>query len=567
MENRIITLDSLIAFCRAHKTFSFSAKEVGHPLVVSTLGEMSYSPANDDSLLQTVLKSCHTGLNRNGSFIADEDMTRALPSFANKPILAEIKKNSKGELDFGTHAMEFVEDENGSVKIHYIEQPVGIIPESHNGHLEYDEQYDKNFAVVNGYIFKYYGNETAEILERKGGTKVSVELEINEMSWDSKENYLVIKDFTFSGVTLLSEDVGEGMLGSRLDISDFSQYQSVDYSKEINEMKSRLASLESRFSDNQNSKEGGNQTLGKLDELLAQYGKTVDDIDFDYEGMSDEELEAKFAEVFGTDDDDPSSEGDNEDGQTKKEPENDDSNEGESGEDTSTTDEFDDDSTPTTDDDPQGISNAQKTEDDEEGSGKKLNNDFALSLQEKINALDNLVNATYGEADNDWYFTLVYDEYVVMCGYFSGRAYKQSYKGENDEYSLVGDRVEVYVQYLTQEEMDALENMKKEYAALSQYKADIEKMQLDSVRDELLNDERFLMIKDTDAYKELVEKASDYSVEDLETSLKLIVADNVLGNADFSKFSKQKSGRMFTIPSKSANTVTSKYGGIFTEKK
>ena len=181
--------------------------------------------------------------------------------------------------------------------------------------------------------------------------------------------------------------------------------------------------------------------------------------------------------------------------------------------------------------------------------------------------MDNLVNATYGEADNDWYFTLVYDEYVVMCGYFSGRAYKQSYKSENDEYSLVGDRVEVYVQYLTQEEMDALENMKKEYSALSQYKADIEKMQLDSVRDELLNDERFSMIKDTDAYKELVEKASDYSVEDLETSLKLLVADIVLGNADFSKFSKQKSGRMFTIPSKSANNVTSKYGGIFTEKK
>ncbi len=568
MKNRIITLENLVEFCRTNKIFSYNATETGHPLVVSTFGEVEEFASNvDEGLIPIKIKSCHIGLNRNGSYISEESMTKAIPSFANKPFLAEITNNSKGEIDFGTHAMELTEDEEGNSKIYYIEKPIGIVPESNNAQLIYDKDQDKTYLWVDAYVFKYYGNEAEEILERKGGTKVSIEISINEMAWDAKNNWLDIQDFVFDGVTGLGEDYGEGMLGSKCVISDFSHYTSNDYTKEINEMKSRLASLESRFSDNQNSKEGGNQTLSKLDELLAQYGKTVEDIDFDYEGMSDEELEAKFAEVFGTDDDDPSSEGDNEDGQTKKEPEKDDSNEGESGEDTSTTDEFDDDSTPTTDDDPQGISNAQKTEDDEEGSGKKLNNDFALSLQEKINALDNLVNATYGEADNDWYFTLVYDEYVVMCGYFSGRAYKQSYKGENDEYSLVGDRVEVYVQYLTQEEMDALENMKKEYAALSQYKADIEKMQLDSVRDELLNDERFSMIKDTDAYKELVEKASDYSVEDLETSLKLIVADNVLGNADFSKFSKQKSGRMFTIPSKSANTVTSKYGGIFTEKK
>ena len=568
MENRIITMESLVAFCKVNKTFSFSAKEVGHPLVVSTIGNLSYSATEDDSLLQVVLKSCHTGLNRNGSFIEDDDMNRALPSFANKPILAEIKKNSKGELDFGTHAMEFIEDEDGNVKIHYIEQPVGIVPESHNGHLEYDKTYEKNFAVVNGYIFKYYGNETAEILERKGGTKVSVELEINEMSWDSKENYLVIKDFTFSGVTLLSEDVGEGMLGSRLDISDFSQYQSIDYSKEIHEMKARLAALESSF-DNKNPKEGGNQTLSKLEELLTQYGKTVDDIDFDYEGMSDEELEAKFAEVFGDGDNVPSSEGDNENGQTKKDSDDSDENPDSDNSEGSTTDEFDDDSSTddTSDDEPEGISNAQKTEDDDGSSEKKPKNDFALSLQEKINALSNLVSATYDESDNEWYYTLVYDDYVVMVGYFYGRSYKQSYKAENDEYSLVGDRVEVYVQYLTQEEMDALDNMKSEYTLLSQYKADIEKMQLDSARDELLNDEKFAIIRDSDAYKELVEKASNYSVEELEKSLKIIVADNVLKNVDFSKISKQKSGRMFTIPSKSANTVTSKYGGIFNEKK
>ena len=561
MENRIITLDSLIAFCRANKTFSFSAKEIGHPLVVRTFEHLDYSSGSDEGLMKVKLKACHTGINRNQSFISDETMTRALPSFSNKPILAEIVKDSDGELDFGTHAMEIVEDEDGKTSIHYIEKPVGIVPESCNAHLEYDNKLKHNYVIADGFIFVYYGNEASDIIERRGGTDVSVEIEINEMSWDAKENYLKIEDFTFSAITLLGASVAPGMEGAKLEMSDFSQYQSIDYSKEINEMKSRLVVLESRF-DNKNSKEGGNQTLSKLDELLAQYGKTVDDIDF-------EELEAKFAEVFGTDDNAPSSEGDNEDGQTKKEPDNGDSDD-ESTDETSTSDEFDDSSSndDSTDDDPQGISNAQKTEDDEEGSGeKKPNNDFALSLQEKINALSNLVSATYEESDNEWYYTLVYDDFVIMCGYFSGRAYKQNYKCENDEYSLVGDRVEVYVQYLTKEEMDALENMKKEFAELSKFKADMDKMQLDSAKEELLNDERFAMIHDTDAYKNLTENVETYSVEDLEKELKLIVADDVLNNADFSKFNKQKGGRMFKIPSKSSNTLSSTYGGIFEEKK
>lgn len=37
----------------------------------------------------------------------------------------------------------------------------------------------------------------------------------------------------------------------------------------------------------------------KLNELLEKYAKTMEDITFDMEGLSDEELEAKFQEVFG----------------------------------------------------------------------------------------------------------------------------------------------------------------------------------------------------------------------------------------------------------------------------
>ena len=558
MENRIITMDNLVAFCQANKIFSFSAKEVGHPLVVSTFGEMQSSETGNEGLMQVILKSCHTGLNRNGSFISDEDMTNALPSFANKPILAEIVEDENGELDFGTHAMEFKENEDGDIKIHYIEKPVGIIPETNNIHLEYDKKEKKTYVKVNGYIFEYYGNEAADILKRKNGTKVSVELEIYEMSWNAKENYLAINDFSFSGVTLLGEKVGEGMIGSRLDIADFSHYESLDYSKEINEMKSKLQELEQRFL--YNSKEGGNQ-VNKFEELLAQYGKTVEDIDFEYEGLSDEELEAKFAEVFADDDDTPSNDGD-----TSKDGSEDDKSDDSKGETTPTRGDTSGDGDGDGDEDGLTIPLGQR-DDDDTATGKNAENmsEFALSLQEKINALSNLVSVTYEEADNEWYGTLVYNDYVVMLGYFSGRSYKQNYKEDNDEFTLVGDRVQVFAQYLTQEEIDELEQMRKDFSVLKEFKENTEKAEFEQNQKALLEDEKFSIIADTEAYKTLVQEASKYTLEELENKLKLIVADFALGSGNFS-VNPQKSGLMFGNPNRQ-NPIETNYGGIFEENK
>ena len=56
------------------------------------------------------------------------------------------------------------------------------------------------------------------------------------------------------------------------------------------------------------------------------------------------------------------------------------------------------------------------------------------------------MNQTYAEADNTYYGVSVFSSYVIMCDYWSGRYYKQSYTDENDVYTLTGDRVEVYAE-------------------------------------------------------------------------------------------------------------------------
>lgn len=554
MKNRIITMESLVEFCKTQKAFSFSAQEVGHPLVVSTYGKLEYSSEDDDGLMKVHLKACHTELNRNGSYIADEDMTRALPSLANKPILAEIVFDENKEADFGTHAIEEIETDDGQKKLYYIEHPVGIMPESCGAHLVYDDEEEKNFVHADGYVFTLYGNESADILKRRNGVDCSVELEIYEFAWDGKNNWLSLKDFIFNGVTLLGAKYAPGMKGARCELSDFSNYTSQDYSKELNEMKARLFALESRF--NKNSKEGGNQ-VDKLNELLAQYNKTLEDLDFEYEGLSDEELEAKFAEVFADDNNDTPS-NDNES--------SDNSNEGDNAEPTSEGGEGgESDNSDDTNEGDRTIPIGQV--DDDDSTGTKKNSEFALSLQEKINALQNLVAITYEEADNEWYCTIVYDSYLVMIGYWKGQAYKQNYKEENGEFTLTGDRVRVYEQFLTQEEIDTLESMKSEFSALKEFKSNVEKADFEAKKNELIEDSRFDSIRETEEFKKVISEAEKYSLEELETQFKLIFADIELANRNFEQkpISQQKSGKMFRLPSKGGNPVESKYGGIFSE--
>ena len=292
----------------------FSARESnnGEPIVVQVPGTFVFeSSANSDvttsGLTPVKLKSCHINLNRNGSFISEDNMNKALPSIANRPILAHLIEKEDGSIDFGSHDVEIVTDKDGKQRVHYIEQPIGVIPESHNGHLEYDETMDKTYVVVDGWLFDDYNNGSTELMQEKTSTKVSVELSIFEWSFNAKEKYLELEDFIFSGVTALGEDIGEGMLGSKMTIESFSKENNSivkydDLTKQMLESLDKAITLISSFNKDK-IKEGGDAQV-RLDELLAKYEVTAKDLTFDYEGLPDDELEMRFKEQFEDDDDD-----------------------------------------------------------------------------------------------------------------------------------------------------------------------------------------------------------------------------------------------------------------------
>ena len=248
-------------FSKYKRSTHFSSKKSGYPLVVQVRGSLCFDDDSNEKagLLSVHLQSCHTNLNDNGSFISDENMEKSLSTFKNRPILAYIHEVD-GQPEFYGHNMH--EDENGDVV--YDEFPIGIIPESCNAKIVYDEEKGKNYVEVDGYIFEEY-SKAAEILQREQECAVSVELSINELSYNAKEKYLEIEDFFFSGVTILGktpsgQPVNPGMQGANIRLSDFEEKNNSlfsNYSEQISEMQEKLDTLLSHF-DNKNSKEGGN---------------------------------------------------------------------------------------------------------------------------------------------------------------------------------------------------------------------------------------------------------------------------------------------------------------------
>ena len=513
------------------RSTKFSAEKTGEPLVVQVHGRINFdeSDKNKDGLLPVHLQSCHTDLNVNGSNIESSVMEAALPSFSNRPILGYIHKvttdeNPEGQWEFYSHNMH--EDENGDVV--YDEYPIGIIPESCNAQLVYDEEKKKTYCEVDGYIFEEY-SKAAEILQREEECYVSVELSIRELSYDAKQKFLNIEDFWFSGVTILGKtpqgnEVKPGMTGSNIKLADFSSKNNSlfeDYESKMVELQARIENLETAcFNKEQNSsvrtlsKEGGNkESMTKFEELLAKYNKTVEDVTFDYSELSDEELEAKFAEVFGEDN---NTDGDNSGDNTANEPSNDNEGDGEN----------------TTE--PEGT-----TDGDNEGEGQNFENmtkTFEISHDDIRYALYNLLSS-YEDADNEWYYiTGVYDSYFVYESWDGGKIYGQKYTKDNDNVSFDGERYNLHKEYLTDSEYTEIQDMRSNYSSVVEELNTYKFAEVFADKMTVFDDEAYSEYLDTDEFKALMSEDSvnKYSKEELSEKADATLGKLVKKNKTFS---------------------------------
>lgn len=530
IKKKILTEDDLLKFCQEQKFAKFSSKDTGYRLAlkVPTTFEVDYTvDENHRGMMRLKFRIFHTGLNRNKSYVSKEAAEKAMNTIADRPVLAAIHQLADGTWDFEGHEMEIVKDEKGNEELRYIESQVGSFS-SEPAFWEHDDNLDKDYVCAYAYISEEY-TKACEIIRAKQGSKNSCELFIDELSYNAKEKYLELNDFYVNASTLLGShddgtEIQEGMEGSRADIADFSvNNNSVKFDKDekMIELLENLNKTLSNFNKEQTpvqtqSKEGGtNNKMTKFEELLAKYGKTVEDVTFDYTEMSDEELEAKFAEMF----DDDNSDGDNSDNGESGEP----SNDGE------------------------GASDPDGNEGGNISKNELFNKLFEISFDEIRYALNNLCSVYRN--DSEWcYVSQVYENYFIMEDWDSDKYYKQSYEKDGDNISLSGERIEMFAMLLTESEKLSIEDMRSNYAALKEFKETTEKNELHAQKEAIINADNYSVLTEKDSegnyvnadFAELVKTMDNYSVEDFETKVKVMHSDYMSAHANFSSVDTKK---------------------------
>ncbi len=544
----IMTLDELYNFyAQQNKNLVFESKETGKPIHVMVNGLFELEHCDSEMFLHSKIKFAHLGTNPNQTKFSEENMKRCLPTIINKAVVCEIVEVGMTDYgmtkDFGHHAIQKIVDKDGNEHKYYKEHVVGVFPESCNPRFEFDVRSGLTYAVADCIIYRNYGNETAEILEAKNGSKVSAELIINSLTYDAKERVVEITDFEFAGVCLLGEAVETGMIGTRMDLysSAPSIFTTDAIQQQTNEMLNEVNSTQ--FSK---TKKGGSKALDKFNELLAKYGKTKEEISFEIDGLTDEQLTAKFEEAFG---EQSQSNDDTTDSATTAT----------EGEDTTNPDAV---ATEPSKEDETTTENAKSTVVVSTADGTA---NFELTLNARDSKVWSAIQEHYGKPEDTYYSVTAYDSYVIFRDCDTNKYYRQNYSvNESDEVILTGDREAVYPEFLTKEEYDSVKTMRANYA---EYEAKVKKYEAEHAKTEKLavidNSANYSALKETDAFKALIADVDKYSLDEFKSQCKMAFADTVIANGTYEAHTEPK---YHGVPlAQGTESETKPYGGLFDE--
>lgn len=539
MAKKIMTLDSLYKFfVEQNKSFNFSSKESGTPIVVTTNGFFESKDTDMPGMLGLKLKVCHTETNRNGSHISEENMEKAMPTLKYRPILAYIHELPDGTKDFYAHNVEIVEDENGESQVVYIERQVGSFT-ADDPWLEYDEKRDKTYVMAYAVIPEEY-TEAADIIRRKNGTKVSCELVINELAYNAKEKYLDLTDFYFGATTLLGCDedgneIGEGMLGARADITDFCHKEpKFTYQDKLIETLEKLNVTLSSFNKS-NSEEGGDEEMDNFENEVVEEVVETEVEETVVENNEVEETVVENNEVEET--------------EVVEETETEETSASEN------------------DDEDQGDFEENPVE-------EKFTKNFSVELShgDIQCALYNLIGQ-YEEEDNEWYYIRdVYDNYFYMQGWFTNKLYKLGYTIDGENVSLEGDRQEMFELIVSESEKIAIEKMRENYAkleeaynALKEFKDNYDASQLNAEKTAVLEGAEYADIKESDEFQALVSEMAKYSVEEIKVKADLLFAASMKKKFNFEAEADKKPHSVGINFNAKPNKKKQAYAGLFDE--
>lgn len=443
--------------------------------------EMSYSVDSkfeSDKFVKIRCRVCHDGESPNKTYFTKETMEKAnRESLEYIPILAHVYMDENGKPVIGSHDVHIEEDRlnEGETRAIYDEQPIGLVPSREDNNCTIEEYNGLNYTFVDAYIWRDYSNYAEQLIENAENTKMSMEIDMPDdaLSYDAANERYNISSYRYRGITLLNESLGTGMKDAMVTTTNFSINDDVK-SKMIVLMEELQQCL--RDYNKLNSEEKGDDTDMNNEEVVETVvEETMEEV---IEEAAEEVVEEVVEETM------------EEDGEEVVEE-------------------------PVAEEEP-------ATEEFVEN--KPLVCTFRISHDDTRYALQNLLNSICAE-NQFLYIESVYDGYFYYADYFTDDVYKQSYKVRKDVVSFNGDPERVYREFVTQAERDELENMRKNYAELVQFKADTEAAQLQAQKDAIFAREEFVNIVETKAFKKLVENSKNYTAEECEQRAKDILDD------------------------------------------
>lgn len=453
----------------------------------------------------------YAGKNRNFSIISKETFEKMIPSLYGVPVVGEWKKENE---DFGSHGGKIEISEDG---VEYIQttKPYGFIDSSATIQWENVTEED---GTVNEYLtstaFLWTGRypEVLKVLENKTGQSMEINVFSGDYSEDDPE-YFEILEGEFSGICLLGEDIEPCFEGAK--VSQFNL--------DKDEFKSEFTQMVAELKKSLNfTTEGGESVEKNKDKKeFEDVEETVEEIE---EEIVNEEIQNDTEENI---------------------------------DDTADTSEFTDENL-----------EIESTEDNTETptEEEKFTKVFELSHDDIRSKLYKQL-IPFENEDDEWYWiNEVYDDYFVYSSDYTSKYFKQNYIKTDVDVALEGERVELFVEYLTANEVEELKKMRKEYQSLLDFKTEKEQEEFEAKQIELrqekidhINTEYTNIPNDV---KELfISKVDEYeTVEDIDSDICVYIVKN---KVTFSKARKEQTTVKVNVEENTQNPVASPYGDLF----
>lgn len=149
---------------------------------------------------------------------------------------------------------------------------------------------------------------------------------------------------------------------------------------------------------------------------------------------------------------------------------------------------------------------------------------FELSHDDVRMALYELLSA---RSENGYYsswIVSVYDNKFIYEDYEEYKFFRQGYSKDGDTVALDGDPVEVFNEWLSKDEKDALDALKSSYAELKAFKDNYDASMLRADKEDVLNSADYASIADSDEFKALVSEMDNYSIDEIKVKADLLYA-------------------------------------------